>query len=437
MTPYDHPPQAAGARDFAAGQHGAIAQGGKAGGTSAGDRDRLRTIRRIGWGVAAILGLLIAFGAYEHYQAHDAAVSTLENREHAVPQVRVEPVKVTTSPRDLSLPGTMSAFESATLYARQSGYIAQRYVDIGSRVKTGDLLAVVAAPEIDDQLNQARAQLVQMQAALKQAQATRGLAAVTNKRTSTLVTEGWQSKQQGDTDRANLQAQTAGVSVAEANILAQKAQIARLEKEQSYERVTAPFDGVITQRSIDTGSLVTADSTSGSSLFAIARINVLRVQVYVPQDAALGVKEGVTADINVPEIPGRTFVGHVARTADALQAGTRTLLVEVDVDNPDGVLTAGVYCTVQFQVPRANPVIAIPAEALIFNKDGTQVAVYDDGKARIRKVALSEDDGDHVEIATGLNPTDKVIVSLPVDLTDGAPVAIRKPQPPEGGKAGS
>jgi RND family efflux transporter MFP subunit len=272
---------------------------------------------------------------------------------------------------------------------------------------------------------------------LKQAEATRGLAAVTNRRTETLVTEGWQSRQQGDTDRANLEAQNAGVGVAQANILAQEAQIARLEKEQSYERVVAPFDGVITQRSIDTGSLVTADSTNGSSLFAIARINVLRVQVYVPQDAALGVQEGVVADVNVPEIPGRVFVGRVARTADALQAGTRTLLVEVDVDNPDGVLTAGVYCTVRFQVPRTNPVIEIPAEALIFNKDGTQVAVYDDGKARIRKVALSEDDGDHVDIATGLQPSDKVIVSLPVDLTDGASVAMRAPAPEQSGKAGS
>ena len=446
MTPYDPPALTGDADDFHGAQHNAGSHNAvrhnpvrRRPEAHSGDQGRSKTMRRVGWGVAGALGLLIAFGGVEHYRTHHAAIATLTARQQAVPQVRVVPVKVTTSPRDLSLPGTMSAFESATIYARQSGYIAERSVDIGSRVKAGDLLAVVAAPEIDDQLNQARAQLVQMQAALKQAQATRGLAEVTNRRTATLVTEGWQSKQQGDTDAANLQAQTAGVGVAQANILAQQAQVARLEKEQSYERVIAPFDGVITQRSIDTGSLVTADSTSGSSMFAIARINVLRVQVYVPQDAALGVKDGVAAAVNVPEIPGRTFVGHVARTADALQAGTRTLLVEVDVDNPDGVLTAGVYCTVQFQVPRANPVIEIPAEALIFNKDGTQVAVYDDGKARIRKVALSEDDGDHVDIATGLQPTDKVIVSLPVDLTDGAPVAIREaqPQPTKTAKASS
>jgi multidrug efflux pump subunit AcrA (membrane-fusion protein) len=156
----------------------------------------------------------------------------------------------------------------------------------------------------------------------------------------------------------------------------------------------------------------------------------------VPQDAAQGVEDGVVADVTVPENPSRTFTGHVARTADALQAGTRTLLVEVDVDNPDNVLAAGVYCAVRFQVPRTNPMIEIPAAALIFNKDGTQVAVYDDGKVRIRKVVLAEDDGDHVDIATGLQPTDKVIVSLPVNLMDGTLVAV-KDAPAGAAKVGS
>lgn len=389
------------------------------------NRDRARLTGRIGMGVGATLGTFLAFGIVQHYRTHDSAMAALEARQHAVPKVRVEPVKVTTSPRDLSLPGTTSPFESATIYARQSGYVAERRVDIGSRVRAGDVLAIIAAPEIDDQLAQARAQLVQMQASLKEATANRTLAQLTEARTARLVVQGWQSKQQGDTDHANLETQSAAVGVAQANIAAQQAQVARLEKLQAYERVVAPFDGVVTQRSIDNGSLVTADSTSASSMFQIARTNLLRIQVYVPQDAALGLKEGVAASIAVPEIPGRTFTGRVARTAEALQAGTRTLLAEVDIDNPDGALTAGLYCTVKFEVPRANPIIEIPAEALIFNRDGTQVAVYEDGKARIRKVSLAEDDGAHVGIATGLAPTDRVIVSLPVDLADGAPVAIR------------
>jgi RND family efflux transporter MFP subunit len=418
MTPpYDHDHPISESHEFVPAQH-AAPQDRQA-------QDRVRLIRRIGIGTGATLAVLLIFGGIAHYRTHDAAMAALAARQHAVPKVRVEPVKVTTSPRDLSLPGTTSAFEAATIYARQSGYVARRLVDIGSQVKAGDVLAIIAAPEIDDQLNQARAQLLQMQAALKQAEASRTLAQATESRTATLVAQGWQSRQQGDTDRANLQTQTAGVGVAQANIAAQQAQVARLEKEQAYERVVAPFDGVITQRSIDTGSLVTADSTSGSSMFQIARTNVLRVQVYVPQDAALGLKEGVAATVQVAEIPGRVFTGRVARTAEALQAGTRTLLAEVDVDNQDGALTAGLYCTVKFEVPRADPVIQIPAEALIFNRDGTQVAVFEDGKARIRKVSIAEDDGDHLAVATGLNPGDRVIVSLPVDLTDGAPVADR------------
>ena len=421
MTPYDHSPLALEAYEFVADDH-AIAVNDN---PSLVEKTRTRLARRIGIGAAATLLGMVAIGTVQHYAAHHAAVAAMEARRDAVPQVRVEPVKVTTTARDLSLPGTLSPFDSATIFARQSGYVAERKVDIGSKVKAGDVLAIVSAPEIDDQLNQARAQLVQLQAALKQAQANRNLASVTEKRTAALVEQGWASKQQGDTDHSGLLAQDAAVSVAQANIVAQQAQVARLEKAQNYEQVIAPFDGVITQRSIDTGSLVTADSTSGSPMFAIARTNLMRVQVQVPQDAALGLKEGVVADLTVPEIPGRVFKGHVARTADALQAGTRTLLVEVDIDNADGALAANMYGTVKFEVPRASPLIQIPAEALIFNKDGTQVAVYDNGKAEIRKVALAEDDGDHVAIASGLKPTDKVIVSLPVDLTDGAAVAIR------------
>ncbi len=410
MTPYDHPTQTETPEFYA---------------TAPADRDKTRLLKRIGLGAGAVMILLLGIGAVQHYTTHRAAVAAMEALQNAVPKVRVLEAKLTSNPIDLSLPGTTSAFESATIYARQSGYVAQRLVDIGSKVKQGDLLAVIASPEIDDQLTQARAQLVQMEAALRQVGATKALAQATDKRTATLVEQGWQSRQQGDTDRLNLQAQTAAVGVAQANLEAQRAQVARLEKEQSYERIVAPFDGVITQRSIDTGSLVTADNASGSSMFALARTNVLRVQVYVPQDAAFGVKEGVAATVRVPEIPDRVFTGKVARTADALQAGTRTLLTEVDIDNPDQTLTAGVYCTVSFAVPRANPVVEIPAEALIVNRDGMQVAVYEDGKARLRKVTLAEDNGEKVDVATGLKEGDKVIVSLPVDLTDGAPVALR------------
>jgi multidrug efflux pump subunit AcrA (membrane-fusion protein) len=262
MTPYDHAHST-----FEAGEPNPIIRPAYSV-TTAGavSRDHMRLARRIGYGTAGALAVLLAVGAVRHYFTRRDAVAAMEILQHAMPQVRVESVKVTTTPRDLLLPGTTSAFESATIYARQSGYVADRKVDIGSKVKAGDVLAVISAPEIDDQLSQARAQLVQMQASLKQTEANRGLATVTDRRTAALVMQGWASKQQGDTDHASLQAQDAAVSVAQANIAAQQAQVARLEKEQSYSQVIAPFDGVITQRSIDNGSLVTADSTAGSSM---------------------------------------------------------------------------------------------------------------------------------------------------------------------------
>jgi len=393
------------------------------------DRRRRRLLGRILFGVVLVLTTVIGIGVFRHYTTHEAAVAAVAARQHLVPEVRVQTVKAITEPRALGLPGTTLAFESATIYARASGYIGQRQVDIGSRVKAGDLLALITAPEIDDQLAQARAQLAQTTASLDQAQANAQFAQATNRRTSKLVTQGWQTQQQGDQDRTNLAAQQAAVEVAQANLKAMQAQVARLEKQQSYERVTAPFDGVITARNIDVGSLVTADSTSGTSLFAIARTNVLRVQVFVPQDSALGIRDGVAADVTVPELPGRTFSGKVSRTADALQSDTRTLLVQVDIDNGEGTLTAGLYCTVRFAVPRPRPAIVIPAEALVFTREGLQVATFDDGIAHLHKVQIGQDDGAQVEIAAGLEPGNRIIVRPPVDLAEGAPVRAA-PEPP-------
>jgi RND family efflux transporter MFP subunit len=187
----------------------------------------------------------------------------------------------------------------------------------------------------------------------------------------------------------------------------------------SFEKVTAPFDGVITSRFIDVGSLVTADAASGSPLFSIARTNVLRVQVYVPQMAYFGIKDGDRATVTVPELPGRVFEGKVARNAQALAAGTRTLLTEVDVDNKDGVLTAGIYSTVHLQVRRSNPVVLIPSQAVIFNTDGLSAAVVSNGKVELRRLELEADNGANVEVRIGLRPGDRVILSPPANIADG------------------
>ncbi len=373
----------------------------------------------------AVAGV-IGYGIYQKGQRAQAAQRELETRQNRVPELRIEKTKAITTPREIHLPATTQAFDSATIYARQSGYISQRLVDIGSRVKNGDLLAVISAPEVDDQLRQARAQLVQMQATLEQNEATRALANVTNNRFKPLVQQGWETQQTGDQNRLNLAAQNALVDVAKANIQAQKSQIARLERLQSYERVSAPFDGVITLRNIDIGSLVAADATSGTPMFAIAHDNVLRVQVHVPQDVALQLKTGMEATLDVPELPGRSFKGRVARTANSLDPNTRTLLVEVDIDNPNRTLSPGLYGTVHFLVPRPVPVIMVPSSALIFDQHGMQVATYSDGVAHLQKVGIGEDDGAQVQIATGLKPNQDLIVNPPAGIADGAKV---KPAP--------
>ena len=200
-------------------------------------------------------------------------------------------------------------------------------------------------------------------------------------------------------------------------------------QEKSYQQVVAPFDGVITQRNIDVGSLITADATSGTSMFSMVHGDVIRVWIYVPQDSAFGVKPGVDAVIRVPAMPSLTFQGKVTRIADALQPGTRTLLTEVDIPNPDRALQPGVYCTVELKIPRKSPALIVPASAIIFNQNGMQVAVVEDGVAHLRKIAITTDYGDEVEVNDGVKDGDKVILQPPVNIADGDKVQII-PEPP-------
>jgi RND family efflux transporter MFP subunit len=386
------------------------------------ERRRRRTARLLGVGVLVVVGGLIGAGAWSHAAERAAAVATLKAQRAAVPVVRTTVMQAVDAPRRIDLPGTIQAFNSATLYARATGYIGTRNVDIGSHVKVGDVLAVIAAPDLDQQLIQARGQLAQMQAAVTQAVADMDLAQATNNRTARLVQDGWTSKQQGDNDRLGLVSKAAAVAVAQANLQAQQAAVSRLEQLTGFERVIAPFSGVITARLVDVGSLVAADATSGSPLLSIDRTDVLRVQIYVPQDAFFGLKDGTPAELTVPELPGRVFHGTVARNASSLQQQTRTLLTEVDVDNADGTLTAGLYGIVHLQEPRTQPVVLVPSQAMIFDKDGLSVAVFEDGIARLRHVDLEADDGAQVEVRAGLKRGDMLILNPPVGLTDGMKV---------------
>jgi RND family efflux transporter MFP subunit len=379
--------------------------------------------------VLVVLAGALGYGFWQHYSLHAAVIATADQRRDFVPSVRTAAIQASENVRSASWPGTTEAFEQANLYARASGYIAKRTVDIGSRVKAGDLLVEIAAPEIEHQIAQAEGTLTQLRANQQQAQANRDLAQVTWDRDGKLVTQGWLTLQQGDTDRLTLKARDAAVNVASANIVAQEAQLRVLNQQKSYLSVVAPFDGVITQRNIDVGSLVQADAASGTFLFQLMHSDVMRVQLYVPQDDALGVTPGTRAVVRVPEIPGREFPGTVARIADALQPGSRTLLTEIDVPNPDHALSPGLYCMVELKIPQKTPSLIVPSEAIIFNRDGLSVAVVEDGVAHIRKISLVRDLGTSVEVNAGVSKGDQVIMNPQVDLTDGRKVTIRTPAP--------
>jgi RND family efflux transporter MFP subunit len=380
-------------------------------------------------GTAVLLALVgaLGLGFWQHYRLHAEVIATAEQRREFVPSVLTAAVHASEDFRSAIWPGTTEAFAQANLYARASGYIAKRTVDIGSQVKSGELLVEISAPEIEHQIAQAEGTLTQLRANLQQAQANRDLAQVTWDRDKKLVQQGWFTLQQGDVDRLTLQAREAAVSVAQANITAQEAQLRVLRQQQAYLTVSAPFDGVITQRNIDVGSLVQADAASGTFLFQLMKSDVIRIQLYVPQDDALGVAPGTQAIARVPEMPGREFPGTVTRIADALQPGSRTLLTEIDVPNPDHALSPGLYCRVELKIPRKTPSLIVPSEAIIFNREGLSVAVVKDGAAHLQKITLVRDLGTSVEVNSGVSNGDRVILNPQVDLADGRKVTVRTP----------
>jgi RND family efflux transporter MFP subunit len=378
--------------------------------------------RLFGLSVLSVLAVALAFGGLIYYQNYQRTLATAEQRREFVPNVRVATVRASDAIIRVTLPGTTSAFASANIFARATGYIAERYADIGDQAKAGQPLAKIVARELDDQIAQAEATLAQNKASVQQVQANLDLARVTWARDKPLVEKGWTTPQQGSVDVQGIKALEASLAVAQANVAAQEAQIKVLNQQKAYQSVVAPFDGVITQRNVDAGSLVQADATTSTFLFTIMRSDVIRTQVFVPQDQAFGLSPGVEAIIRVPEIPNRTFPGKVTRIADALQPGTRTLLTEIDVPNSDGALSAGIYCTVELHIPRKTPSLLVPAEAIIFNRDGLQLAVVEGGVAYIRKVSVARDLGTSVEVVDGVKPGDQVILNPAVNLVEGSKV---------------
>jgi RND family efflux transporter MFP subunit len=392
-------------------------------------RHRTHLRRRRGGRLFALGGFVLlagglTLGGWGNFSLKQEIMATAKQERDFVPSFHVAAVEANPATVSVTLPGTTAAFAAANIFARATGYIAKRNVDIGDRVKAGDLLAELAVPELDHQISQNEATLDQLKSSLQQARANRDLAQVTWDRDAPLVQKGWATPQQGDTDRLNLQSRAAAVAVAEANISAQENLLKVLQQNRDYASVVAPFDGVITQRNVDVGSLVQGNAATGTFMFEIMQDNVIRVWVYVPQDSAFGVAPGIDAVVRVPELPDREFPGKVTRISDALQSGTRTLLTEIDIANRDRTLAPGIYCTVELDIPRKTPSLLVSADAIIFSREGMQVAVVNDGKAELRKVNVKRDLGTRVEVDSGIKAGDQVILNPPVTLVDGSKVRV-------------
>jgi RND family efflux transporter MFP subunit len=397
-----------------------------------------------------LLGMLLllagAFVAgYVPFQKRDALVrAEAVEHEKALPRMDVMTVGRSAPQSVLNLPATMQAITEAPILARVDGYLKTRGVDIGDHVRAGQVVAEIDAPELAQQTRQAEAAVDQAQAALEQAiaalaqgKANRDLASLTAGRWKQLAAEGVVSQQENDNYQAQLLAQNANVQALEkavaaqqSNVAAAKANLARLKEVEGYRVVKAPFDGVITQRNVDVGALV---STGSTLLYRIAQTGTLRTYLNVPQDAAGSVHVGQAARITLSNFPGRHFTGRVARTANALDPSSRTMLVEVEVPNADGSLLPGAYAEVDLSTPRPNPPLVVPAGALVIRTDGAQVAmVREDGIIHLQKVTVGRDYGDRVEILQGVEPGATILTSPGDVAREGAkivPVASGGVQP--------
>lgn len=366
---------------------------------------------RFGPIVGGLILLIVAVGLALwgiNGRANTLSVVTKETRDAAVPTVRVIHATQGAASQEIVLPGTIQPFTDAPIYARTTGYLRQWYADIGTHVKAGQLLADIDTPEVDQQLNQARADLAT-------AEANEKLARTTAERYRDLIKTDSVSRQDLDNANGALEARETAIQSAKANV-------SRLEELHAFARIESPFDGVVTARNVDVGALVNAGS--GRELFHVASVQKLRVFVNVPELYSRAATPGLKANLTLAEYPGRNFEGTLARTSQAIDVASRTLLTEIDVDNRSGDLLAGSYVQAHLKLPAAEATTKLPVNALIFGSDGLQVAKLIDGKAVLSSVTLGRDYGDSVEVLTGLTPSDSVIVNPPDSLTSGTAVNV-------------
>jgi multidrug efflux pump subunit AcrA (membrane-fusion protein) len=428
-----------------------------------GHRNWRKILLWVGCGLVVLL-LIFFVGFLPRHNREKKAAALAKQRDQEEPKVPVIQVKRTKAPGELTVPGTTAPLVQAYIYARANGYLRKRFVDIGDHVKKGQLLALIDAPDLDQQVEQAREQLRQAEAQVDQQQAQLALNRVTWDRWRTLVAKGVFSRQDGDQREADFKAQLAVVSSAQRNVQSYVANLNRVLALQSYERVTAPFDGVITQRNTDVGALVGASgaasaapmesqqstssgsanvgsaNTSGTSgspnqsgspataeaqggaLFGIAQFDKLRILVSVPESYATSIRPNMQAQVFLQERTGKPIIGHVARTANSIDQNSRTMLVEVDVDNRDASLYPGAYTIVSFVEVRGTPPLTVPGDAVVVRNDRTTVALVRDNKIQMVPVEIGRDYGPSVEILSGIQEGDWVVTTVTDAVQPGVKV---------------
>ncbi|HEX4652056.1 MAG TPA: efflux RND transporter periplasmic adaptor subunit [Granulicella sp.] len=359
--------------------------------------------------IAAVIAAVVVYGILKRAAAERSLAK--ENKAMAIPDVAVTHPVTSGVSDELALPGNTQAFVDTPIYARTSGYLKSWYFDIGAHVRKGQLLAQIETPEVDQQLQSARADL-------KTAQANLDLANTTSARYQNLLKTNSVSKQETDVAVSGAEARKATVDAAEANVR-------RLEQLQGFEKVYAPFDGIITARNTDIGALIDAGQNSTpQELFHMTSVGKLRVFVAVPEAYSPDIKDGDTASLTLDEYPGQKFIGRVTRNSNAINLMSRTLNVEVDVDNPKGLLLPGAYVFVHFKVPIRTTALTIPSNALLFRAQGLQVATVHDGTVHLQPITIGSDRGATVEISNGLQPTDEIVLNPSDSISEGQQVRV-------------
>ena len=374
----------------------------------AGKRPRKRWL---GLAIALIVtAALLVSGIWSRVRAR--ATLDAETARVAVPAVAVVSPKQTAPAEEIILPGNVQPFITSPIYSRTNGYLKKWYFDIGAHVKQGQLLAVVDTPEVDQQLQQSLSNL-------NTAKANLTLAEITKNRYEGLLKKNAVSQQDADNAVGTYNANKAIVDANQANVK-------QLQALQSFEKIYAPFDGIVTARNTDIGDLINSgsSSTARTDLFHISQPDKLRVYVNVPEEYSQGIKVGMTADLSLAEFPGRKFQGKLVRTAEAINATTRTLLIEIEVDNPSGTLLTGSYAEVHLKVATHASTLLLPVNTLLFRSEGLRAGVVKDGKVVLTALTPGRDFGNQIEIVSGLKPDDQVIINPPDSLVSGQQVQI-------------